>query len=137
MNENQHKLFEVSEKTVLFNPAKDKVIICHNSRGFWTIPGGHIEKDEQPIDAARREIREELGVDYAGKLRIFGSEQFKTPRNTEKINLHFVGELDEKTPIDVSQSGDGLDKYEWAPVSEILAGKYESWMISIIKEAMK
>ncbi|MBI1754822.1 NUDIX domain-containing protein [Candidatus Azambacteria bacterium] len=31
----------------------------------WTFPGGRIEKGESPEDAARREIKEELGVELA------------------------------------------------------------------------
>jgi len=29
---------------------------------FWLTPGGEIEADETPIEAARRELREELGL---------------------------------------------------------------------------
>ncbi len=29
----------------------------------WEVPGGGVEKDESPRDAARREVREELGLD--------------------------------------------------------------------------
>ena len=40
--------------------------------GAWTIPKGEFESDEAPEDAARREFREELGVDPTGPLQPLG-----------------------------------------------------------------
>jgi 8-oxo-dGTP pyrophosphatase MutT (NUDIX family) len=34
----------------------------HRRQGLWLPPGGHIERDELPDDAARREIEEETGL---------------------------------------------------------------------------
>lgn len=31
--------------------------------GYWDVPGGYCEADEHPADAARREVREETGLD--------------------------------------------------------------------------
>lgn len=35
---------------------------CHPKQQLWLPPGGHIERDELPHDAALREIREETGL---------------------------------------------------------------------------
>lgn len=33
------------------------------ARGTWSLPGGHIEPGEQAAEAARREVREETGIE--------------------------------------------------------------------------
>jgi 8-oxo-dGTP diphosphatase len=43
-----------------------KWVLCfHSFRQSWEVPGGHVEKDEMPLAAAKRELYEETGaVDY-------------------------------------------------------------------------
>jgi predicted NUDIX family NTP pyrophosphohydrolase len=40
--------------------------------GAWTIPKGEFDSGEAPEDAARREFREELGIDAVGALQPLG-----------------------------------------------------------------
>lgn len=37
----------------------------HKKLGKWLPPGGHLEKNETPPEAARREVREETGLEIA------------------------------------------------------------------------
>ncbi len=39
------------------------LLVDHVNAGLWIPPGGHVEVDEHPVDTARRETREELGID--------------------------------------------------------------------------
>lgn len=38
------------------------LLVHHNKLGKWLYPGGHIDPDEGPAEAAQREVREETGV---------------------------------------------------------------------------
>lgn len=49
---------------IIYNPLTDKILLIHRwkaGRDYYVIPGGTIEAGETPVEAARREIREELG----------------------------------------------------------------------------
>lgn len=39
------------------------LLVDHRRSGLWLPAGGHVEPGEHPVDAARREAAEELGLD--------------------------------------------------------------------------
>ncbi len=44
-------------------PSKRMLLRMHDKYHFWSVPGGHIELHENPIEAALREVKEEVGLD--------------------------------------------------------------------------
>src|SRR4051794_689201 len=40
-----------------------RVLLVQHVEGRWQLPGGAVDPDERPEDAARRECREEAGID--------------------------------------------------------------------------
>ena len=59
-----------------FQDEKLEVLLVHpggpfwakKDLGIWSIPKGEFEEDEEPLAAAKREFREELGVAVSGNF---------------------------------------------------------------------
>lgn len=64
---------------------KNKVLLrMHDKFGFWLSVGGHIELDEDPIQAAYREVKEEVGMD----IKIIGEAH--GPESGEENNRGYT-----------------------------------------------
>ncbi len=54
---------------------KNEVLLAKRDRepykGVWTIPGGYLEADEQPMDGIKRELKEETGCNVE-PYKLFG-----------------------------------------------------------------
>jgi len=77
--------------------------------GAWTIPKGEFDSSEAPEDAARREFREELGVDAVGVLEPLG----EVVQKGGKLVVAFALEGD----FDVSTLRSNTFDAEWPPRS--------------------
>ncbi len=73
----------------------DTVLIRkHDKYGLWLAVGGHIELDEDPTEAAVREVKEEVGleVELVGEIRPFNSEKpfYKELLPPRFMNIHEI-----------------------------------------------
>jgi predicted NUDIX family NTP pyrophosphohydrolase len=84
-------------------------IFRHRDALSWTIPKGEIEQGEPPLDAARRELREETGFELPGPYVSLGSVKLKSG----KIVHAWACEGD----LELAAFESGLFEMEWPPRS--------------------
>jgi 8-oxo-dGTP diphosphatase len=81
-----HARFTVTAGGLIFNDAGEILLLKHRFRAGsgWGVPGGFLEAGEQPIDALRREMCEEIGLELKD-IEIFGVRSFKKVRQVEVL----------------------------------------------------
>src|SRR5215208_3392955 len=78
--------FTVTAGAIIFNDAGQILLLKHRFRAGsgWGLPGGFLEAGEQPLDALRRELREEIAMEVED-AEIFAARSFRKPRQVEVL----------------------------------------------------
>lgn len=87
--------------------------------GLWTNPGGHMDAGEMPLEAARREVLEEAGID----LSSFPVEQITAERiishrtGKEFAVLAFTCQLPDPVLVTTERDPDDeIEEWRWVPI---------------------
>lgn len=87
-------------------------------KGLWAIPGGHVDPDEDLVDAAIREFGEEVGIKVVAadlhQLGAYGTPG-RDPRG-DNVSIAFVTNLGYKV---LPHAGDDADAAKWFPVTAL------------------
>ena len=98
----------------LIHNAHDEVLLIRNHKRGWEIPQGRVEEGENLIDAVRREVREEAGVEIEiGPLAAVWSKVAPPPA----VIFTFLGRY---LSGDLNPTGDSVEA-RWSAPSEALA----------------
>ncbi len=92
-----HPRFAVTAGAVITDANGRVLLLKHRFRPGtgWGMPGGFIEAGEQPEEAVRRELREEVGLELEN-LKLFTTRTFQTPKQVEIVfTARAIGRPDE------------------------------------------
>jgi 8-oxo-dGTP diphosphatase len=81
--------------------------------GKWDVPGGFLEEGEEPLDALRRELREEAGVEIEPLefVGIWADRYGGDPDATATLNLYWKARIVSGEPV----PADDVEEFRWFP----------------------
>lgn len=84
--------------------------------GKWALPGGFIEMDEDLEESAKRELREETGIDdvFVEQLRTFG--EVHRDKRDRVITVAFLAIIDEEIKVNAA---DDANEAAWFCIEDI------------------
>lgn len=124
---------------LVFNKKGEVLFILRN--GKWDLPKGGIERDEEIIDTAMREVEEETGVD---KLEITRKLQktYHIFKRNGKYKLKITHWFEMQTTFDgmpFPQANEGIEKAVWLnpnQIKEALENSYENIKLLFEEESL-
>lgn len=88
-------------------------------KGYWALPGGFVNPDEDATQAAWRELKEETNLDIDIKwLEQLGT--YSTPKRDERMNVVSVAHLAILPNPGVPEGGDDAVNARFVPIDDIL-----------------
>ena len=123
---------------------EDEVLLCQRSPDKslpleWSIPSGHIDKGEKPIDAAMREFKEETDIDISPNLDLVGI--LNTYKNKKKKKLIFVYSSKSKDKLipDLTKAKDGHEHTQCKYFNEknLPISRNNKNLMDIVKNVLK
>ena len=94
-----HALIEEDGKHLLIKRSKIKRGLPNVYPSYWDIPGGSVEENELPREAALREAMEEVNQKIRIDRIIYGDSQFDSEKDTVFTRLVYAGRITEQRDI--------------------------------------
>ncbi len=120
---------------LVVNPKGEVLMI--KRLGMWDLPKGKIEKGEDMVDCAIREVEEEcavFGLGITGKITTTFHVMRRNNNKYLKESHWYMMKTDDASP-GVPQTEEGIEKVRWVPLSDVRKKLKKSW--PSVKEVFK
>ena len=85
-------------------------------KGCWAFPGGFMEIDESAEAAARRELKEETGIQVGQIMQVGAYTKVDRDPRGRVVSIAYVAYLDKRIE---PQAGDDAAKAQWFPINAL------------------
>jgi ADP-ribose pyrophosphatase YjhB (NUDIX family) len=105
----------VTGSAVVVGP-RGVILVKHKSLGIWLQPGGHVDPDETPSDAALREAQEETGLEAAfagGSPQLVHVDVHPGPRGHTHLDLRYLVEAGDRDPQPPEGESQEVAWFDW------------------------
>jgi len=108
--------FTVTAGAIIFNEQGHVLLLKHLFRAGsgWGLPGGFLQAGEQPLEALRRELQEEIHLEIEN-IEIFWTRSFARPQQVEILFLGEAGGHPKSQSIEVERAS-------WFSIDDLPSG---------------
>jgi mutator protein MutT len=121
----------ISVKGIIFND--NNVLLLKNERDEWELPGGRLEKYEEPEECVIREIQEELGIN-CNVENIIDSWVYEVFEGKSVFIVTYLCKCTDTTNILISEEH---IEYKWFRIEEIKSATMPEGYKRSIQKAVK
>lgn len=114
------------------------ILLLQDMRDAWTFPKGKVNSGEDILEAAAREIAEEVGLTHVTKLMKFPVVRYMYRRAglISKTVHYFLFEAKGDEPL-VNQAEEGIHNAQWVPLSDAPAMiGYKKTNMQLLEQAL-
>lgn len=110
-------MVELGVRAVLKNPKGETLLIKRVrglEKGKWSLPGGQVEFKESATRAIKREVKEELNLDFSPQFLTYTDDLLSSPE-THYLTLFFIGKYQGRIRI----KSDEVSEYDFFSMEKI------------------
>ncbi len=110
----------IVSSAIFLNEQEELLLIKSPYKGYWSLPGGIVEKSESPLEGCFREIQEEVGLAPQHLRLLVIDYKDKRPEHDQLIFVFFAGIVRTEEYKNITLAEDEVSEYRFVKPEEAL-----------------